>query len=178
MPGYMAAAHEACRDYLVCVVDLFDDRSAEAGERIRAARRRIGLAAVNAEESFGRLVAEYDGPPGELSPLMTFLTYIRRLSASIAALALVRHATVSGGASLRPFVHRAVTVLDDLAQSANESRRPAPLPILVQGAELDRDAAPLLRARLDRLARQIRQLHDTVERWAEDESTQKDPASR
>lgn len=178
MPGYMSAALEACRDYLVCVVELFDDRSPEAGERIRAARRRVGLAAVNAEESFGRLIAEYDGLPGELSPVMTFLTYIRRLTASIAALALVRHATVSGGASLQPFVQRAVAVLDDLAPAAGERRRPAPLPILVQDAELDRDAAPLLRARVDRLARQIRQLHDAVDRWAGDESVQKGPASR
>jgi uncharacterized membrane protein YccC len=176
MPGYMSAALDACRDYLVCVVELFDDRSAEAGERIRSARRRIGLAAVNAEESFGRLLAEYDGPPGELSPVMTFLTYVRRLTASIAALALVRHATTSGGASLQPFAQRAVMVLDDLAEAASGRRRPATLPILVQGAELDRDAAPLLRARVDRLARQIRQLHDAVDRWAEDESVQKGPA--
>ena len=48
----MAAALESSRDYLVCVVELFDDRSPEAGERIRAARRHVGLAAVNAEESF------------------------------------------------------------------------------------------------------------------------------
>jgi uncharacterized membrane protein YccC len=175
LPGYMAAALGACRDYLVCVVELFDDRSAEAGERIRAARRRIGLAAVNAEESFGRLLAEYDGLPGELSPVMTFLTYLRRLTASIAALALVRHTSDVSRATLEPFRQRAVMVLDDLAQAAGERRRPSPLPILVAGSELDRDAAPLLRARVDRLARQIRQLHDAVDRWADDPSSPKGP---
>jgi uncharacterized membrane protein YccC len=178
LPGYLAAALAASRDYLASVVSLFDDRSVEAGERIRAARRGIGLAAVNAEESFQRLVAEYDGPPAELSPVMTFLTYTRRLSASTAALAMARHTdTVLGAAALQPFARRAEAVLDDLEQAAREQRRPAPLPILVQGAELDRQAAPLLRARVDRLARQIRMLHDALDRWAGD-GTQEGPASR
>jgi uncharacterized membrane protein YccC len=178
LPGYLAAAMAASRNYLASVVSLFDDRSVEAGERIRAARRGIGLAAVNAEESFQRLVAEYDGPLAELSPVMTFLTYTRRLSASTAALAMARHSdSVVGASVLLPFARRADAVLDDLAQAARERRRPAPLPILVEGAELDRQAAPLLRARVDRLARQIRTLHDALDRWAS-EGTQEGPASR
>lgn len=166
LPGYMAAALTASREYLACVVDLFDDRSGEAGDKLRAARRRIGLAAVNAEESFQRLVAEYDGPEADLSPLMTFLTYTRRAAASIAALALARHTTPPGSKStLAPFALRAEAVLDDLAAAVAVRRRPASLPILVQDAEPDRSAAPLLRARVDRLARQIRLLHDAVDRW-------------
>jgi len=172
----MAAAMAASRDYLASVVRLFDDRSVEAGERIRAARRGFGLAAVNAEESFQRLMAEYDGPPADLSPVMTFLTYTRRLSASTAALAMARHTESGGGSALLPFAQRAHDVLADLEQAARERRRPAPLPILVQGAELDRRAAPLLRARVDRLARQIRMLHDALDRWAS-EGTQEGPAS-
>ena len=167
MPGYMAAALSAMRDYLACVAELFEDRSDEAGGALRAARRHIGLAAVNAEESFQRLVAEYDGPEGDLSPLMTFLTYTRRATASIAALALARYVAPTGSrAALEPFVRRAESVLDDLSLAASEERRPAPLPILVEDAELDRDVAPLLRARVDRLARQIRLLHDALDRWA------------
>lgn len=168
LPGYMAAALRANRDYLRCVVELFDDRSHAAGERIRASRRQIGLAAVNAEESFQRLLGEFDGPAVELSPLMTFLTYTRRLTASTAALALARHGS-SGGvdAALAPFARRATAVLDDLADAAVADRRPAPLPILV---EKPRDGTapptpPLVEARLDRLARQIRLLHDAVDRW-------------
>jgi len=163
----MVAALEACRDYPACVVQLFGDRSAEAGEQIRTARRRIGLAAVNAEESFGRLLAEYDGRPGDLSPLMTFLTYVRRLSVSTAALALARHSSNASSAMLAPFRERAVAVLDDLAVAVREHRRPLPLPILVEGTELERDAAPQLRARVDRVARQLRQLHDAVDEWTE-----------
>ena len=167
LPGYMAAALAAMREYLQLVVDLFENRSDEAGKELRAARRRIGLAAVNAEESFQRLIAEYDGPEADLSPLLTFLTYTRRVAASIAALALARHAAPSGSTmTLAPFARRARSVLDDLASAAVERRRPAPLPILVEDAELDRGAAPLLRARVDRLARQIRLLHDALDRWA------------
>jgi len=167
LPGYMSAALTATRDYLRRVMTLFEDRSDDAGGKLRAARRHVGLAAVNAEESFQRLVAEYDGPEADLSPLMTFLTYTRRVTASIAALALARHAAPPGSmAALEAFARRADAVLDDLATAATEHRRPAPLPILVEEAELDRGAAPLLRARVDRLARQIRLLHDALDRWA------------
>ena len=122
---------------------------------------------MNAEESFQRLVAEYDGPEGDLSPLMTFLTYTRRATASIAALALARHGAPPGSrAALDPFVRRAESVLEELSLAASQQRRPAPLPILVEGVDLDRDASPLLRARIDRLARQIRLLHDALDRWA------------
>jgi len=131
-----------------------------------------------AEESFERMVAEYDGAPADLSPVMTFLTYTRRFAASTAALALARHVDgVHASSALTPFALRADAVLDDLARAAAEQRRPAPLPILVQGAELDRAEAPLLRARVDRLSRQIRMLHDALDRWAA-EGTEQGPASR
>jgi uncharacterized membrane protein YccC len=171
LPGYMAAALRANRDYLGCVVELFGDRSHAAGERIRATRRHIGLASVNAEESFQRLLGEFDGATEALSPLMTFLTYTRRLTASTAALALARH-TASGDAddaerALGPFMRRAAAVLDDLADAVVADRRPAPLPILVERPRGAADvlAPPLVAARLARLARQIRLLHDAVDRW-------------
>jgi uncharacterized membrane protein YccC len=170
LPGYMGAAIRANRDYLRCVIRLYDDRSDEAGARIRAARRGIGLATVNAEESFQRLLGEYDGPPAALSPAMTFLTYTRRLTASTAALALARyaHRAGDGAAPLAPFAHVADAVLGDLADAVTEGRRPAPLPLLVAD-----DAPPVsggtgeyfATARLDRLARQIRLLHDAIDRW-------------
>jgi uncharacterized membrane protein YccC len=170
LPGYMAAALSANRNYLRSVIELFDDRSVRAGETIRTARRAIGLATVNAEESFQRLVGELDGPVGELSPALTFLTYTRRLTASIAALALARHTAPVGageGTTLAPFAHAATRVLDDLAAAVVAERRPAALPILVttDGGYAERVASPLVRARLDRLARQIRLLHDAIDRW-------------
>ena len=177
LPGYLAAAAERSREYLSCVVTLFNDRSVEAGQRIRGARRHLGLATVNAEESFERMVAEYDGSPADLSPVMTYLTYTRRFAASTAALALSRHMDgADASRALTPFALRADAVLNDLARAAEEQRRPAPLPLLVEGAELDRKAPPLLRARVDRLARQIRMLHDALDRWAA-EGTEQGPAS-
>lgn len=178
LPGYLAAAAERSREYLSCVVKLFDDRSGEAGKQIRGARRHLGLATVNAEESFERMVAEYDGPPGDLSPVMTFLTYTRRFAASTAALALARHVRGSDASrALAPFAARADAVLEDLARAAGERRRPAPLPILVVEAELDQNESPLLRARVDRVSRQIRMLHDALDRWAA-EADEPGPASR
>ena len=169
LPGYMAAALRANRDYLDRVVSLFHDTSEPAGRSLREARRGIGLASVNAEESFQRLLGESYDAGGRLPSAMTFLTYTRRLTASIAALALARHTTPGAGAAeLRPFTDTATMVLSDLASSVEEGRRPEPLPSVVASEEarsLDTGVTPLLRARLDRLARQIRLLHDAVERW-------------
>jgi uncharacterized membrane protein YccC len=179
LPGFMAAALRANRDYLDRVVSLFDDRSELAGHTIRAARRRIGLATVNAEESFQRLLGESSGSGGRLASAMTFLTYTRRLTASIAALSLVRHSEVGGSVeALRPFVETATSVLADLAESVEVGRAPAPLPtVMASEAARAREAGvpPLLRARLDRLARQIRLLHDAIERWTT--RREPDPAS-
>lgn len=169
LPGLMAAALRANRDYLDRVVGLFDDRSEAAGRAIRAARRTIGLATVNAEESFQRLLGESSGSGGRLANAMTFLTYTRRLTASIAALSLARHTEPSANAAtLRPFVETATRVLSDLAESVETGREPAELPtVMASEAARARDAEvpPLLRARLDRLARQIRLLHDAIARW-------------
>jgi uncharacterized membrane protein YccC len=169
LPGFMAAALRANREYLDRVVALFDDRSEVAGRTLREARRRIGLATVNAEESFQRLLGESSGSGGRLASAMTFLTYTRRLTASIAALALARHTEPGGsGEALRSFTDTATGVLADLAESIEAGREPAPLPtVMASEASRAREAGlpPLLRARLDRLARQIRLLHDAVARW-------------
>jgi uncharacterized membrane protein YccC len=167
LPGYLAQAARANRDYLRVVSDKFADRSEQAGEAIRSARRDIGLATVNAEESFQRLVGESSGDASELSPVMTFLTYTRRLTASVAALAIARYsAPLESEGVLAAFMHLALPVLDDIGDAVEVGRRPAPLPILVG----DEDAGPardatLVRARVDRLARQIRMLHDALDRW-------------
>jgi uncharacterized membrane protein YccC len=166
LPGYLAASLRANRDYLRAVVGFYDDRSERSGATIRAARRRIGLATVNAEESFQRLLGEFTGKSGDLSPVLTLLTYTRRLTASIAALAITRHTTPgTSSATLVPFLGTATLVLDDLAASIVDGRPPAPLPA---PAEVDQRTALIVRARVDRLARQIRLLHDAVARWSRD----------
>lgn len=168
LPGYMTAALRANRDYLRNVVELYDDRSEQAGARIREARRHTGLASVNAEESFQRLLGEYHGAAGELSPLLTFLTYSRRLTASIAALAMTRHTSPGASSSLlAEFLGTATTVIDDLASSVTDGRPPAPLPriVVTRTGDTAGEAPPIVRARVDRLARQLRLLHDAVGRW-------------
>jgi uncharacterized membrane protein YccC len=174
LPGYMASALRANRDYLDRVVSLFGDRSTPASDALRESRRAAGLATMNAEESFQRLLGE-SGDARRLSSAMTFLTYARRLSASIAALALARHSAPEvAQPALRDFSDTAIGVLDDLAEAIELGRPPAPLPSIVASeAERARGAEvpPLLRARFDRLARQIRLVHDAIWRWTTADET-------
>jgi uncharacterized membrane protein YccC len=166
LPTHMAAALRRNRDYLLAVVARYDDRSAEASRALRATRRAVGLATVNAEESFQRLLGEHTGPTEPLAPVMAFLTYTRRLTASVAALAVARYALAAPDlAALAPFARAAEAVLDDLAAALVEGRAPAPLPPLGVGEALETGLPPLLRARMVRIARQIRTLHDEVGRY-------------
>jgi uncharacterized membrane protein YccC len=165
LPAYMAACLRANRDYLRATVARFGDRGVRAGRELREARRQCGLAVANADESFQRLLGEHRGPDAELAPIMTFLTYTRRLTASTAALAISRHSTDSGVEPALPsFAEAAERVLDDLASAVVERRAPAPLPPLA--ARPEDLSGPVLRVRLDRLTRQLKTLHDALERWS------------
>jgi hypothetical protein len=98
---------------------------------------------------------------------MTFLTYTRRLTASTAALAVSRHSADPGGEpALRPFAEAAERVLDDRASAIMERKAPAPLLPLVEAGADDLALSPVLRVRIDRLARQLKTLHDAIERWS------------
>jgi uncharacterized membrane protein YccC len=167
LPSYMAASLRANRDYLHAVIQRFADRSPRAGRALREARRQSGLAVANADESFQRLLGEHRGADAGLAPLMTFLAYTRRLTASTAALAVSRHTADPGAEpALRRFAEVAEQVLDDLRSAVEERRAPAPLPPLVQPAAGDLPLSPVLRIRLERLARQLKTLHDAIERWS------------
>ena len=167
LPSYMAACLRANRDYLRATVARFGDRSPRAGRELREARRQCGLAVANADESFQRLLGEHRGPDAELAPIMTFLTYTRRLTASTAALAISRHSTDDSAAepALTAFAEAADRVLDDLACAVVERRAPAPLPPLAAARPEDLPG-PVLSVRLDRLTRQLKTLHDAIERWS------------
>lgn len=164
-PAYAATALRANANYLRCVAERFDDRGHEAGEAMRAARRAIGLAGVNAEESLQRALSEAHGDERRLAPALAFLAYTRRFTASVAALAIARHvADGTTSAALEPFRRAAVAALEDMARALDEGRAPAPLPSI--GARIVEEAAlsALVRARVDRLARQVKTLHDAVVR--------------
>jgi uncharacterized membrane protein YccC len=170
LPTHLAAAVRAMRAYFDRVVELFGDRSEQASRALRSARRDVGLAILNADESFQRLLGEHRGHPEDLAPIMTLLAYARWFTASIAALALSRHAVDAQPAeTLAPFAASMRAVLDDLAEALEQSRAPAPLPEL-QELQGD-DVSPLLRGRVTRLARQLKTLHDAVERWEQAQRT-------
>lgn len=162
-PAYAAAALRAGCEYLACVVALFHDRGPAAGEAMRARRRSLGLATVNAEESLQRALNEAHGDERKLAPALTILAYTRRFAASVAALAIARHAaddSVRG--ALEDFSERATATLADLALALEEGRAPGPL---VGVDVLTAPSLPLVvKARIDRLSRQITTLHDAVAR--------------
>jgi uncharacterized membrane protein YccC len=162
-PSYAAAALRASSEYVSYVLAHYDDRSAAAGERMRALRRAAGLAAVNAEESLQRALGEAHGDTRRLAPALTCLAYTRRYVASVAALAISRHSADRPMASLlEPFRVFSVAALGDLADALIEGRSPRPLPAF----EPERLAgvSALVLARTERLSRQVGTLHDAVAR--------------
>jgi uncharacterized membrane protein YccC len=166
LPAYLAQTITALRNYLALVVQRFDDRSEDASRALREARRQIGLAVLNAEESFQRLLGEHRGAAEALAPAMTLLTYTRRFTASIAALALSRHSVDAVPAeTLAPFARAADAALADVAGALAAGRAPAPLGELPEPPA--GPVSPLLRGRVTRLGRQLKTLHDAAARWAE-----------
>ncbi|HEU0052394.1 MAG TPA: FUSC family protein, partial [Longimicrobium sp.] len=168
LPAHAAAALRANREHLRRSIARIDDRSPAAGREVRELRRKLGLALMDAEESFQRLIGEHRGDPGELEPMMTLLTYSRRLGGSTGALALARHEARPPAGALEPFSAASTALLDDLAASVEEGRAPAPLPRVLRADAPYAPEAPLppiLRARVERVARQLKTLHDAAERW-------------
>ena len=167
LPVYMAAALRANCAYLETVVRIFADRSDAAGREMRDRRRDAALAAINADESFQRVLGEHNDSPDTLAPVMTFLTYMRRFTVSIAALAVSRHALDASAKSvLDRFAEWATWRLDQAAARLEDRvanlrtdvpkspAMPADLPL----------TDPVVRARLTRLARQL----DTLVSAADD----------
>jgi uncharacterized membrane protein YccC len=162
-PTYAAVALAANSEYIAYVLAHYDDQSAAAGDVMRGLRRAAGLAAVNAEESLQRALGEAHGDTGQLAPALTFVAYTRRYIASVAALAISRHsADRSMVTDLEPFRAFVVAALGDLREALTEDRRPRALPAFEPG-ELA-GASALVRARTERLARQVVTLHDAVVR--------------
>jgi uncharacterized membrane protein YccC len=162
-PALLAAMLEATRAYFLAVVARFNDRSGSASAALRADRRRTGLSILNAEESVQRLLDEHPGDPAELTAVMTLVTYGRRFTASIAALALSRHEIEPPPPeTLAPFAESVGGTMSDLSAALREGRAPA---AFVEPPELDpARAAPLLRGRARRIARQLATLHAAVAR--------------
>ena len=162
-PTYAAAALAASSDYIAYVIAHYDDRSDAAGEEMRALRRAVGLATVNAEESLQRALGEAHGDTRTLTPALTFLAYTRRSTASVAALAISRHSAdrmmTPMLESFRAFV---VAALADLSDALTAGRPPGPLPAFEPETMLG--VSDVVLARTERLSRQVGTLHDAVQR--------------
>ncbi len=163
-PLFAARALRANAAYLSSVVERFGDRGATASEMMRAARCKAGLANVNAEESLQRALGEAHGDETRVAPALTVLAYVRRFTATVAALAVARHASDAGETGTLENFRRLVDgVLLDLADALERGRPPIPLPQLRHGVS-DDSLSPVINARLERLSRQARTLHDAVAR--------------
>jgi uncharacterized membrane protein YccC len=180
LPELMAAALLACRDHLRLVADSWEITDEASAFALGEARRRVGLALINLSGSFDRLLLESAQGSAALEPLMTALTYIRRLIASATALAAARYAPNAGSAAplVTRFSARAGAVLDDLAVAFVERRPPNPLPPGISGENLDVRLVPVLRAQLDRVARQLEVLHGAVARAVPSDASSDSVAQR
>jgi uncharacterized membrane protein YccC len=169
LPEFVAAALRANRVFFDRAVEMLGRGDANVGV-LRDARREVARAAFNAEESFQRLLSEHRGPPDRLEAVMTVLVYTRRIAASIASLAVVAHPPESGQ-PLERFARITDEVFDDLAGAVAEGRTPASFPRISGSALPSAGELPIVHQRLVRLARQLRLMHDAIDRWMGDQAT-------
>lgn len=162
LPTLAAAALRANERYLrLAVRAASGDR--EALHAIGEARRHVAAAAANLEESFQRLLGEHRGPATALKPVMTLMTYTRRFAVSVGALAVGADETTRPLAdALEPFARAASRVLEDLADAISSGRPPAPFPLPGEVARAPVPLSAVVSARVERLARQLKPLHDAI----------------
>ncbi|WPB73162.1 FUSC family protein [Archangium violaceum] len=177
-PEQLAAALRADREYFQQVFSAWLGTPGSPDASLGEARRKMGLASLNAEASFQRLLSEPRRRTEPLEPLMTLLAYTRRFAAAVIALSPVHHerAPERVRAGLERFASTVDQVLEDLAGAVVQGRSPVPLPDLtgLLGGETPSTGGstalaaedPLLRAQLERVARQLTILHGAASRRA------------
>jgi uncharacterized membrane protein YccC len=172
LPEFVAKAIRADAALLRAAVQVAREGGSRAFGSLRDTRRAIALAATNAEDSFQRLIGDYHGPSEELEPIMACLIYTRRFAAATAGLALAGGIDAPPGPDVERFATDAANVLDGLAGAITDGQAPAPLPELVTAAGTG-PVSPI-QARVRRLARQVKLLHDAVDRWTALEDRRRD----
>lgn len=149
------------------------DAAAEAA--IAAARRTAGVAAINAEGSVERLLAERGPRSRRAEPAMAIAAYARRLVVAATGLAAARFTPGAAGVSaeVERFASLASAELDALAASAEQLGQasaetpPVELPRIApvrEAAEAVSD--PLVAPQLERLARAVSVIRQALERVA------------
>ncbi|MGZ3459779.1 MAG: FUSC family protein, partial [Archangium sp.] len=167
-PEQLAAALRADGEYFRQVFSTWLGAPENADTRLAEARRKMGLATINAEASFQRLLSEPRKRTEPLEPLMTLLAYTRRFAAAVIALSSTREewAAEPSRAGLERFANTTGQVLDDIAEAVAQGRPPAPLPGFDGPAAALAADVPLLQAQLERVARQLTVLHGAASRRA------------
>ncbi|NBD07811.1 FUSC family protein [Corallococcus silvisoli] len=154
-PEEVASVLEADRDYLREVA-----RTPVPSEpALREARRKVGVALLAAEASFQRLLSEWKGPAKELEPGMALITFARRFTAAVTALAASR--VWHPGPDLGPVSRYASDALAELSAALVSRRVPSRLRHEAPAVE---GADALARTQVTRLVRQLGVLHHAVER--------------
>jgi len=168
LPEQMATALRADREFFQQAMSAYLEGRTDADPAVTEARRKMGLATINAEASFQRLLYEPRRRTEPLEPLMTLLAYTRRFAASVISLSSSQHERATGAvrSRLEDFAHTVEQGLDDIADAVARGRSPAPLPdftgLLGHPSE---DA--LLHAQLERVVRQLSVLHEAAARRAD-----------
>ncbi|WNG19197.1 FUSC family protein [Cystobacter fuscus] len=176
LPEQISAALRANREHFLQVFANRREPSRDPQEGFSEARRKMGLATLNAEASFQRLLSEPRRRTEPLEPLMTLLAYLRRFAASVVALSATPGEAFPerSRALLDRFADTVSGVLEDLADAVVRGRPPSPLPDLegwlrqaplaAEHAEAGAEEESLLRIQLERVTRRLIVLHGAVSR--------------
>lgn len=179
-PTQMAEALRADREFFAVLSTAWQQGEPPAGATLAEVRRKLGLATINAETSFQRLLNEPRWRTEPLEPLMTLLAFTRRFAAVCTLLASRRSVPTTPAAreALERYARAMDGAMEDLADAVLHRRRPRPLPGLdaligwnvptpdMAGAALGSEA-PLLQSQLERLGRQLSVLHAAATRRLE-----------
>jgi hypothetical protein len=139
-----------------------------ASGALRAARTELGLALLNAEASYQRLLTESPIAPDESEALLTLLLYTHRLASGLIALALVSGSQVHQ--HLQQEKGELLVELAELERAIRERAHPPQRSRVVNApAELVADALAG-DERVDVLYEQLDVLRNAVLRWNELES--------
>ena len=136
LPGVVAAMVRATRDYVRLV-----SVPGPTAESLARTRRRVGLAATEAEAALDRLVAEPRGRWRDAEALLALVARTRRLNGAATALAAVPLPAGAGPAGPAPLAAAADALLGEVADALEAGRRPAPAGLTAAG-ELLGAAAP------------------------------------
>ncbi|WP_244227483.1 FUSC family protein [Corallococcus aberystwythensis] len=179
-PAQLADALRADREFFDVLARAWQRGGPPDTAALNEARRKLGLATINAETSFQRLLNEPRWRTEAVEPLMTLLAFTRRFAA-VCTLLASRHSVPSTPAVLEALSRYARAMdgsMEDLADAVLHHRRPKPLPAFdaligwnvptpdEAGAALGSEA-PLLQSQLERLARQLSVLHTAATRRME-----------